>query len=235
MIGRLLNSARTAGLLFTRTGYSVAGELRGARRQNQVLQIQRVRDIDRRKLLGVQLVEIQIHHDLPVLAAERIGNGRALHGAERRADEVVRQIEDFLLLQRLAAQPELQDRNAGRVVLQNLRREHPRRHVADLNLALRHDLRQRHIDLHVRMEVDANHRDALVRLRFDVFDVVDVRGESALEIGDDRLSISSGDRPLYCQRMLTIGISMYGKISTGMVAMATPPRMAISTAITTKV
>ena len=35
--------------------------------------------------------------------------------------------------------------------------------------------------------------------------------------------------------MLTTGISIYGKISTGMVTMAVPPRMAMSTAMTTKV
>src|SRR5262245_27458031 len=50
-----------------------------------------------------------------------------------------------------------------------------------------------------------------------------------------RLSISSGVRPLYCQTMLTTGMSMYGKMSTGVVAIATPPRMAIRTAATTNV
>src|SRR5215831_859851 len=50
-----------------------------------------------------------------------------------------------------------------------------------------------------------------------------------------RLSISSGDRPPYCHTMLTTGMSIYGKISTGRVAIATPPRIAISTAITTNV
>ena len=51
-----------------------AGQFRGARRKNQVLQIQGVRNIDRRELFGVQLVQIQIHHDSTRLAAERIGN-----------------------------------------------------------------------------------------------------------------------------------------------------------------
>ena len=73
--------------------------------------------------------------------------------------------------------PELQNRHARRVVLQDLRRKRSRRHVADLDLTLRHDLRQRQIHLHAGMEVDADDRDALVGLRFDVFDVDDVRGE----------------------------------------------------------
>ncbi len=50
-----------------------------------------------------------------------------------------------------------------------------------------------------------------------------------------RLSISSGERPLYCQTTLTTGRSMYGKMSTGIVAMAVPPRIAMSSAMTTKV
>ena len=33
--------------------------------------VERVRDVDGRKLLGVQLVRIQIHHDLALLAAVR--------------------------------------------------------------------------------------------------------------------------------------------------------------------
>ena len=81
--------------------------------------------------------------------------------------------------------PELENRHARRVVLQDLRRKRARRHVADLDLALRHDLRQREIHLHVRMEEHADDRDALVRLRLDVLDADDVRRERALEVRDD--------------------------------------------------
>ena len=50
-----------------------------------------------------------------------------------------------------------------------------------------------------------------------------------------RFSISSGDRPEYTHNTLTTGISMYGKISTGIVTMAVQPRMAIRIDITTNV
>ena len=50
-----------------------------------------------------------------------------------------------------------------------------------------------------------------------------------------RFSISSGGRPPYVQTTLTTGMSMYGKMSTGMVIMAPTPRMAIRSATTTKV
>jgi len=100
-------------------------------------------------------------------------------------DEIVGQVEDFLLLERLAAQSQLQDRHARGVVLEDLRRKRARRHVADLHLALRHDLREREIDLHVGVEVDAHDADVLVGLGFDVLDADDVRREGALELRDD--------------------------------------------------
>ena len=81
----------------------------------------------------------------------------------------------------LLLKPELQNRNAGRVVFQHLRRKRAWRHVADLHLALRHDLRQRQVHLRVRMEVHADDRDALVGLRLDVLDADDVRGQRALD------------------------------------------------------
>ncbi len=160
-------------------------ELRRARRHDQVLKVQGVRHVNRRQALGVQLVEVQVHHDLTVLAAERIRHRRALHGGERRADEVVPEVEDFLLGERLAAQPELENRHARRVVLQDLRRERARRHVADLDLALRHDLRQCEVHLYGRVEEHTDDGDALMRLRFNVLDADHVRRQRPLEVGDD--------------------------------------------------
>ncbi len=58
-----------------------AGEFRGAGGKNQVLQVQGVRDIERRKLLGIELIEVEVHHDGALFSAERIGNRSALHGA----------------------------------------------------------------------------------------------------------------------------------------------------------
>ncbi len=49
------------------------------------------------------------------------------------------------------------------------------------------DLRDRHLHLDVRLEEDADHRDAGVGLRLDVLDVVDRGGHGALEDGDDAL------------------------------------------------
>ena len=141
-----------------------AAEFRGAGGQDQVLEIQGIRDIDWRQPLRVQLIELQVHYDLTALAAERVRHGRSLHCGERRPDEIVAEVEQFLLLEGLTAQPELQNRHAGRIVFEDLRRKSSRRHVADLELALRHDLRDCEIHLSVGVEIDPDGRNALVRL-----------------------------------------------------------------------
>ena len=65
---------------------------------------------------------IQIDHDLPLLAAIRIRNHSARNGDQLGAEEVQRDVVQILLLQALAGQGELQNRNARRAVAQNDRR-----------------------------------------------------------------------------------------------------------------
>lgn len=50
-----------------------------------------------------------------------------------------------------------------------------------------------------------------------------------------RVSISSGEIPVYVQMTATTGISISGKISVGIRWMVTVPMMAMSSAITTNV
>ncbi len=104
--------------------------LDGAGRQDQVLKIERVRDVDGRQLLGVKRVRVQIHYHLALLAAVRAGHRGALNGGQRGPDEVLRQVINLLLAQGLAFQPQLQDRHAGRVVLQDIGWKDSRRHGA---------------------------------------------------------------------------------------------------------
>ena len=89
----------------------------------------------------------------------------------------------------------MQDRHARRVVLQNVGGKHPRRHLAQRGLHGGRDLRHRHVDLDVRMEIDADGGVAEIRLRFDVFNVVDVGRQGALEIGGDALFHLLGSEP----------------------------------------
>ena len=108
------------GLLLTRTWYSVLADLGSSGGQDQVLQVDGVRDVDGRELLGVEFIEVKIDHHGSCLAAERVRDGGALNGSEGRSDKVVAEIEDFLFAESLAGEAELEDRHAGRVVLQNV-------------------------------------------------------------------------------------------------------------------
>src|ERR1700722_12135655 len=45
------------------------------------------------------------------------------------------------------------------------------------------------------MEVNPDYGDVVVRLRFDVLNVVDIGGEAALEVGDDALLHFLGGKP----------------------------------------
>src|SRR5665213_2806046 len=96
------------------------GELGGSGGQNQVLQVQGVGDVDGRELPRVEFVGIEVDHNATLFAAERIRYRSTLDGAERSTDEVIGNIEDFLLAEGLAGKAELQDGNAGGIVLQNV-------------------------------------------------------------------------------------------------------------------
>ncbi len=72
-------------------------ELDGSGGKNQILRIDGVDDVDRGKVVGLQLRQVQIHLDLPDLSAVRIRRGRALHRGQRVAQEVLAQIEELLL------------------------------------------------------------------------------------------------------------------------------------------
>ena len=137
------------------------------------------------KLLGVERLGIEVHHDLAELAAERQRHRGALHRGELGANEVQAQIEDLLLAEGLALEAHLQNGNARGVVFDDAGREGPGRKDAQQRLADGGDLRHGHFDVHVGLEVDARDGDAAVRLRLDVFDIVHRRRHGALEDGVD--------------------------------------------------
>ena len=72
-------------------------DLRRARRQDQVLRADRVDDVGSGEAARLQRVEVEVHLDLPLLAAVRVGDGRALDRREPRADAVVAEVEELLL------------------------------------------------------------------------------------------------------------------------------------------
>ena len=99
----------------------------------------------RRQAAGVQLVRVQLHHHLPLLAAVGLGDAGALDGAELLDDEVLGVVEDLLLGQRVAGDGDLHDGDAGGAVLDDVRRRDAGRHDLEQRLA-----GGRHLGLAVR-------------------------------------------------------------------------------------
>ncbi len=162
-------------------------ELRRSGRVDEVLIADGGRNIGSRKLVRIERVRIQIHHDIPHPAPKRQRHGSALNGRKRRSDVVLAEIEQLLLGKRPALQAELQDGHARGVVLDDARRKDAGRHDSEQRLRERRDLRQAHLHLRVRLEENADDGRAIVRLRLDVLDVVDRGGEGALVNRDDAL------------------------------------------------
>ena len=81
--------------------------LRGPGGKDQVLKAECIRYVCRREPLSVKRVGIDIDHHAPHLASVGQRHGDALHGRKARADEVVPIVEQFLLGESTAAQPQL--------------------------------------------------------------------------------------------------------------------------------
>jgi hypothetical protein len=99
-----------------------AVDLHGAGGNDQILRGDGVDHIDRRKPLGLQRVQVQIHLNLARLAAVGEGRLRALDGGQRNADGVRSQVVQLLLVQPLTREAEHQHGHAGGVVLHDERR-----------------------------------------------------------------------------------------------------------------
>jgi hypothetical protein len=114
-------------------------------------------------------------------------NGNGTAGRELRAHEAVAEVVERLLRQRVARQPELQDRHRRRVVGDDVRRQRAGRQDAQDRCRIRRGLGDRAIDVGARVKEDLDDRDAVQRLRFDVLDVLDIGCERAFIVRGDAL------------------------------------------------
>ena len=134
---------------------------------------------------GLHRLLVEIDLNLPNLAAVRRGHRGAGDGGQLRADEVLPVVEQLHLRQLVARQRQLQDRNARGVVAEHIGRRDAGRQQLQHGLRSRRNLRQRRVDIDVRLKENLDHAVAGQRLRFDVLDVVDLRGQGALVVVDD--------------------------------------------------
>ncbi len=155
-------------------------ELHAAGRQGQVLEVDGVADIRGRDRLGQEQLRIEVDHDLARLAAVWQRQRDALDRGDLLANAIDAVVVELRLRNRLAAERELDDRHARRVVLKDERRHRARRHSSQNCLRHRRDLRQRGFDVHVRLEVDLDDADARIGVRFDRSHVADRRRDRVL-------------------------------------------------------
>ena len=160
-------------------------DLLGADRGNQVLRGERVGDILPREAERLHRRGIDIDLDLALLAAERPRDRRPRHGDQRRPQLVCRDVEHVLFGQPLARQRKLDDRHRRCAVVEDQRRRRARRQLLEHRLRNGRDLRIRGADVDVRLEEDLDDAVGVVGIGDDVLDVVDGRGQRALERRDD--------------------------------------------------
>jgi hypothetical protein len=162
-------------------------DLGEARRQRQVLGVDGVDDVERGQPLGLQLERVDVDHDLAVLAAGWRRQRHAVDRGELLAQAVDAVVVELLLVQRVGRKPDLQHGHAGCIVLHHHRRLDARRHQHADEVGGRDDLRNREVEVDVRLEEHLLHRDAVQRLGLNVLDAVDAGGQCELAVGRDAL------------------------------------------------
>ena len=159
--------------------------LHGSGRSNEVLRIDGIHHIDGGKPFGLESVEVKVDLDLALLAAVGKGRLRSFNGGQLSSNVVRSQIVQPLLIHALPGKAQLQNRNAGGVVLDDEGRRGARRQAAQLDLADGGDLGDSAADVHMRLKEDFDDGDAVERLRLDVLNVIDGSSHAPLAVEDD--------------------------------------------------
>jgi hypothetical protein len=151
-----------------------------ARRQNDVLTLQRRTHVRGGQAARLQGLRIEVSHDYPGLAAVGIGNLGSVNHGQRRTDDVLTQIVELGVGQGFARQTQLNDGNVGGTVTEHQRRGDIGRHVLEHHQRAAGKLRYR--ARHVRALVQVHFLDAhaLVTDGFDARNVIHQGSELAL-------------------------------------------------------
>ena len=158
-------------------------DLGGAGRQYQVLQIHRVHHVGGRQTLRLKQRRIQIDHHLGLFAAVGIRNRRAGYRDELGSQKIQAEVVELLLGEALPGKRKLDDRHGRSAEVEDQGGLRAGGQLAQSDLRYRRDLRVGGIETRVGLEKDFDDRLTIDGCRFDVLDVVDGRGENALEAG----------------------------------------------------
>ena len=136
---------------------------------------------------GIELIRIEVHHDLALLAAKGQGDGSALHRGKLRANEVQPVVIKLRLSHAFARKAKLQNGNAGGIVFENVGRKRSRRQAAQNGLHNGRNLGDGQLNLGLRLKENPDDSHARIGLRLDMFDVVDGRGHGPFAHRDHAL------------------------------------------------
>ncbi len=153
----------------------LAADLDVAGRQDDVLALQGVADLGRREPPRRERVRVQIGHDDARLAAVGLRYLGAMHHREVGADDVLAQVVELGVGQRLARKAQLNDRHVGGAVADHQRRRDVGRHVLEHHQRAAGQLGDGAADVRALMQVDLFHAYADIARCLDARDVIDQR------------------------------------------------------------
>ena len=166
-------------------GIFVVADFLGAGGRGQILRGERVGDVEAGQAARLQRRGVEVVHHLRRLAAERVGDARPLDRDQAGAHEVETEIRQILFRQPLARERKLDDRHGRGAVIHDQWRCRAGWQLFDQGLRDGGDLGVGGGDVHRRMKKDLDDAERGVRVRFDMFDVVDRRGQGALVGGEN--------------------------------------------------
>jgi len=129
-------------------------QLRGAGRQNQVLHVHGVYDINRGKSFGLKRCRVDVDADDSLLASIGERRGGARNGGQLRADKKVAEIEKLLLAERFAGQADLNDRHGRSRIDDHQGWRGPGRQETQKGLRYSSGLGQSRLNIGAWLEVD---------------------------------------------------------------------------------
>ena len=172
-----------------------------AGRQQEALRVDRGDDLARRDAARQHALPIQEHRDLPDRPPKAGRHEDAGHIGQLRAHAEVGQVPHLLLAQRLAADGEGADRQAGRAELDDDRGEHALGQVAQGRVGETGDLGHAGIHIVGRMKIDLDETHAGQRAGLDVLDVgglqeelLQAQGDGAFDLGGPHALVEGGHR-----------------------------------------
>jgi hypothetical protein len=157
--------------------------------QNQIGVIHRADHIHDAQLVRFQFQRIHINHDLPVAPAERLRHGRARHIGDLVAHVELAEVAQLRLVQAFAFQGNQTHRQAGRVKLQNHRRQGAGRQLAQIRHREVGDAGHGGIGIEAGLKINLDQAHARQRTRFNVIHAAGQREEALKASGDVRFDL----------------------------------------------